>query len=123
MTRDEIMNMQAGREMDALIAEKVMGYARCSTGFIDGAYWISGEPDFFQPSTYLDDFWKVIVKLEKHPDEILFSMVRKGLDKDKLFWHARFRKCQGNQRDYIAYDKDICAAGCRAALLAVMGDE
>jgi hypothetical protein len=29
MTRDEILNMEAGRDMDALVAEKAMGWTRC----------------------------------------------------------------------------------------------
>jgi hypothetical protein len=32
MTKDEILNMPAGREMDALIAEKVMGWKRPPSG-------------------------------------------------------------------------------------------
>lgn len=51
MTRDEILSMPAGREMDALIAEKIMGwkYNQLGDAWIrTGESWIGCNE--FQPS-------------------------------------------------------------------------
>lgn len=41
MTRDEILNMKAGREMDALVAEQVMGWTNCQK--CEFATWLSSD--------------------------------------------------------------------------------
>lgn len=64
MTREQILAMQPGRELDALVAEKVMGL----TNF----YWLSGER-FYGPeyqhnrlsdySTDISAAWEVVDKI------------------------------------------------------------
>jgi len=39
MTRDEILSMEAGRELDALVATEVMGWAKC----VPGTGWLLDE--------------------------------------------------------------------------------
>lgn len=71
MTHDEILNMEAGRELDTLIAEKVMGWARWKGATLG---W-ENPPSFFrtweltsygsfQPSTDISAAWDVIEKME-----------------------------------------------------------
>ena len=135
-------NIRAGSELDALIADKVMGWRKLD--FIPPSVWfvnrvfedlpdvvyfenVSGEIVVacelgytrFRPSSQIADAWDVIKKLEEHPDEILASITRQGFTKGDLVWQARFRKCGGNQHDYIAQAKDAPLAICLAALLVM----
>jgi hypothetical protein len=125
MTRDKVLIMEAGRELDALVAEKVMGVN--TDRFIWKRY---GKPDSIQNEDYggprhystdIDAAWQVVEKLEQHPDEILFSCSRKG--GKELVWEMRFRKCRGNQHDYIASAPTAPLAICRAALLTLGGSD
>lgn len=108
MTRDEILNMEAGREMDALIEKNI----------VRNFYVFNNEYPSY--STDLIAAWVIIPALEFHPDEILFKLVRKGSDRNSLKWGAEFRKCRDNQQYYYAQADTAPLAICRAALLAVM---
>ena len=77
-TRDEILTMEAGREMDALVSEKVMGYQRGDELEWSRAYWVDkSDPKTFRilgliedtydelawsPSTNIDEAWMVLEK-------------------------------------------------------------
>jgi hypothetical protein len=141
MTRDKVLVMEAGRELDALVAEKVMGAGKkCADnkGTNGCAYWglcweceenrregyFGWHPHDLVPwhySTDIDAAWQVVEKMEQHPDEILFSCSRKGWR--ELEWEVRFRKCRGNQHDYIASAPTAPLAICRAALLTLGGSD
>jgi len=121
MTRDEILNMPAGKEMDALIASEVMGY---DWRYID-AYpyrhrWISESGDTFdieelEFSSDIAMAWRVV---EKMSEEWCFN-VSTGHD---------FRKypglsfgCKLDSKEFIsthfALAETAPLAICRAALL------
>ena len=94
MTRDEITNMPAGRELDALVAEKVMGW-------YPNATW--------SPSTDIASAWQVInilISLRKRP-RLMFVAENE--------WKVYF-----DIGDAEAYGSIASLAICRAALLAVM---
>jgi hypothetical protein len=134
MNRDEIMKLEAGRELDTLVAEKVMGLTadKEHCPYCGAEMWIGAlrsrcsscsEWRYGWYKNYSDDIsaaWEVIEKLETHPDQILFSLVRKGAEMHLLKWCAEFRKCLGSQKYYYAEAKTAPLAICRAALLAVM---
>lgn len=66
MTHDEILNMEAGREMDALVAEKVMGWREYDYKFYSS--WEIAEGVFrrmseFQPSIDIASAWEVVEKI------------------------------------------------------------
>ena len=83
MTKDEIMQMEAGREMDELIATEVMGWAIGDRGahyvYNDGVnvhFVIAGE---FEPSTDISAAWQVMEwmrdnTIEKYTAPSLFSV-------------------------------------------------
>lgn len=119
MNHDEILNMPAGREMDALIAKKVMGLQKCGDSFVDGLYWLpSGIPDY--PPEYSSDMsaaWQVVESLRKRDYRIFLSYARNivtiTLDHDN---HHK-------DMDFWIEAKTAPLAICRAALLAVMENQ
>jgi hypothetical protein len=125
MTKDEILSMEAGEKMDALIAEKVMGIdlSQICDGDMydeDGDHWSCTScsetggwgTDFehtISPkhySTYIAAAWKVVEKLE------LSVVPYLGLVK----WHAANEKV-------IAFAAAAPLAICRAALLSTLKKE
>lgn len=127
MTRDEIMNMPAGREMDALIA-KVCGWvvddltAFSPTGSANSRT-AHGDDDWLEYySTDCTSAWKAIEALENDPDEYLTDILRISEDGTKagLVWSVRIRAL-GNDRYIFSSAETAPLAICRAALFAVMG--
>lgn len=124
LTRDEILNMPAGREMDALIAERVMGWEihPHKTHYIhnDGktGYFVPcGE---FQPSEDIAAAWQVVERMRyknfysQHTDLTLAS-------ENEEWWSWTFI----DHNPLAGYSEKATAetaplAICRAALLAVM---
>jgi len=69
LTREEIMNMKPGRELDALVAEKVMGW---KTNWLKTDWWEEINPNThrhkglvkdFKPSTDIAAAWEVVEKM------------------------------------------------------------
>ena len=60
------IDMDAGRELDALVAEKVMGYRLSFIHPITGAplYSNGGGSFSFRPSTDIDAAWEVVMAVE-----------------------------------------------------------
>jgi hypothetical protein len=136
MTRDEILAMEPGRELDALVAEKVMGWTvfRSETpnhydlldeeyahGFPPGEDINSVPFEIEEYTTDISPAWKV---LEKHRNrKNLVTLVG-----DEKKW-----KCRITAMINVVYGIDVhdtqCEfktapeAICKAALLAVMGQE
>lgn len=136
MTRDEILNMPAGEEIDALIAEHVFGdkkptqaldanhvmlsmigvthpYTSAGGSWTGVAYWEEGDIPRWVAKNYSTDIaaaWEVVDKLYG------ITLVR-----HKVFWHCIFDKSTEGERDedYMQGDT-VPLAICRAALLAVM---
>lgn len=125
MTREDILNMPAGREMDALIAV-LLGWriddmtATSPTGSSNSRHkgddnWLP----YYSDST--DDAWRVVEALEANQNEYLTDILRVSKDGTKagLEWAVRIRAIG------INYDVVVCAstfplAICRAALFASM---
>ena len=69
MTRDEILAMKPGRELDARVAEKVMGW---KTNWLKTDWWEEINPNThhhkglvkdFKPSTDISAAWEVVEKM------------------------------------------------------------
>jgi hypothetical protein len=117
MNRDEILAMEPGRELDALVAEKVMGYKlhypenydQCT---VDKGHII----DCFEPSTDISAAWEVVEKY-------FYVEVRKVNTKLELgnggIWCWRACVSKGDGYSSIATSETAPEAICKAALLAV----
>lgn len=106
MTRDEILAMPAGRELDSQVAEKVMGLKQSPKNAEFFQYW----PYAFEParpySTDIAAAWEVVGKFG------LFNLTRYG----DGTWGAQ---------DNARFDEPVVAetaplAICRASLLALL---
>ena len=130
MKRDEILKMEAGREMDALIAEKVMDWKNIHktteyedpdtihmTGemnpFIVGnVAWVDWEVEIFPFSTSLLDAWMVVEKLRS---KYLISV-----RSDFNHYGCAIRLLGLDDLVAVTYGDTAPLAICRAALLAAM---
>lgn len=74
MTRDEILNMPAGREMDVLISDKVFGMRlEKNYGLAGGYYWVGNGVHFGErPANDVEEYstdiaaaWKVVEKISE----------------------------------------------------------
>ena len=120
MTRDEILKMPAGYEMNKLIATNVMGWALVNNhGEAGGKFWIGHGGSFGDmPERYLPDFsgeiapaFSVVEKLQE--SGLGFSISDYSPSKG---WCAEF---YGKQQNSKADGETAPLAICRAALLAV----
>ncbi len=105
MKREEIEKMPAGREMDALIAEKVMGWNTKTTPHMN--------PSFSTVSGVAIQIVEKMIEYEKFmngADQIIIT--RSG---DRTKWYVEFRKPNWE----YAEDASLALSICRAALLAV----
>jgi hypothetical protein len=111
MTKDEILQMPAGRELDRAVAELVMGWKLANHIWATPEGRIEYSDTFFNPSSDLGMAWEVVTKMED-----------KG-----WYWDGNSRK-RSPRCVWIFHfgDKIIRGASdflpvsiCRAALLAV----
>jgi hypothetical protein len=111
MARDEILNMEAGREMDALVAEKVMGYERVPDikpyGFGDA--WLQ------HYSTDIAAAWQVVGKLENN--DFWWEASNVVPNSDPIVYEWKFVTV-GRQGEACEFTAPL--AICRAALLATL---
>jgi hypothetical protein len=137
-----IDEMQAGREMDVLIAEKVMGWAIHSRNI---AWWVKVADknevttevmgftygkDRFAPSTDIADAWQVVKHMKKQRWSFRFSNNAYADEQNAAAFYQAFR---GIGLDiltglYVYEDKawavgDECTAICLAALKAMGVEE
>lgn len=141
MTRDEILNMEAGREMDALVATIIMGLEvhrleksyrgeRSTPGSKVPGEWIhhvlyvyhtptSRNLDVSHYSANISAAWEVVEKLQAEPLEYYFGINRTpSIPYEKTgrtHWHCELGGKMG-------YADTAPLAICKAALLAVMDD-
>lgn len=136
-TKDEILNMPAGREMDVLIAEKAMGYewgvAECEMLFFSERIE-KGAPCLFSPDGspfveyYTEDMnaaWLLaesMVEKYKCDIDVGYNAPRKGLNRPPFFC-----RIQGGSLEYDNFDCMLVVRAATAplaigyvALLAVM---
>ena len=107
MNRDKILSMEAGRELDALIAEKVLGYRwnRQHLAYQKSPVeWVFNLPGY---STNISAAWKVVMAFDSKGLVV-------SLDNEGEGWNC----CIGDR--YIEGQESPELAICRAALLAVM---
>lgn len=125
MTRDEILNMPAGRKIDALIAEYVMGWKRvirwsgsdeisCLVHPTDGSYY----PDEFQMwSKDVNSAFEVVENLREKLGTCKFYTVVDPKQGNNI--RAIFDPILDDV-NFEASADTVPLAICRAALLAVM---
>ena len=130
MTRDEILTMEAGREMDCIIAENVFGWKRGK--YFDDAgqlVWITPSNQFYSAgstpdySTDMTAAWQVVEKLSK--PHIFINLSKFG---DKYVCDIENMEDYSNpEKQFNRWKIDFCnspaLAICRAALLMTIGGE
>lgn len=96
MNREDILAMKPSRELDAFVAEKVMGYE-------PGTATLGG----WHPSEDLSAAWEVVEGLRDKYYHIEIMT-------DEEFWKVR------TNADEWVFSRNLTEAICKAALLAVM---
>ncbi len=136
MTHDEIMKLEAGRELDALVAEKVMGYTPVKVteypAYDDNRNWVDIGDYVIYPegvafctrvkdySTDISAAWQVMEKIES-----LDNVQGVGLRGGEYYWKQyslRWNFWVNNNGMYPevdVYGETAPLAICRAALMAV----
>ena len=128
MTRDEIRNMPAGREMDALIAERVLdldvnGDRVCGKGFIKNMN-VRLLPHY---STNMSAAWEVVEKIKDWGEgwcPQIYWDDNDGLEPGE--WVAEFNKYWEAENDYRHFEAVADTAPlaiCCAALLTTIKEE
>lgn len=80
MRRDEMLAMEPGRELDALIAEKVMNFKIESPSAEQCTIWDGREVRYFEPSTDIAAAWEVVDRMreEAPPNRECFKKLMGG---------------------------------------------
>ncbi len=135
MTRDEILKLPAGGDIDELVAEKVMGfrvYRNESMGHHiaypdkeSNKYWFKpiGQLGTFcnwSPSTDIATAWEVVSATAKEPFAWYIESVNIK-DKPVIWWVGYWGGPTEEIFMYSAEDESLSLAICRAALLFTMG--
>ena len=118
MNRDEILNMEAGRELDALVAEHVMKWKwEDGAGTGGPSSWEGATGEFcveFEPSTDIAAAWEVVERVTAIPTTIREAR-RAANTKFAYQWEDAGVWAMAAQEAVLFI--------CRAALLAVMEDD
>ena len=112
MTKDEILAMKPGRELDTLVAEKIFGleYMECIGCYIDSN---GDEQKIQRHSTDIETAWEVIEKIIANKLEPMLSF-QNGL------WCMAILNARYNDPFIdLAQCKTAPEAICKAALVAV----
>ena len=145
MNENEIRNMEAGRGLDALVAERVMRIAIMSDERKRTAAWGHGksspgnvkavngvfiyyndrggikkvEQAFHRYSTNIAAAWEVVEKMRERGLDVSIA------NREHNTWGVDFWRTvkRGEDRCWFGDAGALPLAICRAALLAVMGDE
>lgn len=115
------MEYKPGRELDALIAEKVMGYKRGPKAPTGRYYWSDGGASFpFSPSTDIAAAWEVFQTIAKRWEDPWAGFV---FDGKELIWSCHFSRqiLGGIVGEAGAHADTAPHAICLAALKAVEG--
>lgn len=112
MSKDEILAMKPGRELDALVAEKVMGLPK-PYETRPGGDWVYNVQDSFVPvrtlkrySTDISAAWEVVEKMDA--DSFDLKIIKSGQYNEVTIG------------DKTVVRVNILEAICKAALLVVM---
>jgi hypothetical protein len=124
MNADDIRKMEAGRETDSWVAEKVMGWKRVSHE-THGSWWIRGiAPDgqtlyathTWSPSTDIAAAWQVVEKMESMGGHVIISSPGRWCESGG-WW--RVQVSAGKGRGAVCAEDTAPLAICKAVLLAV----
>ena len=121
MTRDETMALEAGRELDALIENKVMGnahdWANCRWCQDPGRD--SWNPHIPRYSKDIAAVWHVVEKIAVEP--LAFHLETTNMPGGPIYWALFWgdNLNTGGIDEYAAEASTAPLAICRAALLAV----
>jgi len=136
MTRDEILAMEPGRELDVLVAEEVMGFdvvedpesAICGGSRVSGGLWVIIERDYHewghkvdQSEPYSTDIaaaWEVVEKMDERKRWV---HIRSSMDQNlkERGWAVDMGRWWNRTRLGV-WARTVPEAICKAALLAVM---
>jgi hypothetical protein len=119
LTREQVLEMGAGIEIDKLVAIHVMGwetrkYYGSGDGYHEhyirdgGKYENVHYPDRWQPSNYIDSAWEVVEKMGH------FTQLTSDMYHGKLKWHCSFSVVDSVDAETAPL------AICRAALLSII---
>jgi len=132
MTKDEILNMPAGREMDALIAEHVMGWKKIVIGGVSWylregplgmSYQYMTQAGDFAPSEDIAAAFQVVAKMrEKGFDFYAEWVTEKAVNRQNSMPWACFSPDDG-ESVYSASGATMPLAIGYAALLAMDGKQ
>ena len=116
MTRDEILAMKAGRELDALVAEKVMGVKNMEQWLINHRMDETG-----QYSTDIAAAWEVVEKMRQRfrdsSKTVLFGCHENLAGNWTAYW---YQSTDTMPPQWEAISESLPEAISKAALLAVM---
>lgn len=148
MTREEILAMETGRELDALIAERLFGWRRikgpkfdydgpCESGDVLIPPTIVNDDEAFQMmpprgsipfyyfvnrkwSTDISAAWEVVEKMKRNGWSV--SITTWGNDKlERSEWQDKWKVVFGFEKGpYVFLSDSIAEAASKAALLAVL---
>lgn len=117
LTQEQILALPAGREIDVLVATKVMGWTLHEKG-----YYICPDRDYhptiytWLPSDEIPSAWEVVEKLISSDSEVaICSLLPNDANPGKADWHVEVSGWKG----FDARANTMPLAVCRAALLAV----
>lgn len=108
------------REIDRLVAEKVMGWKideQVSNDDVVAVFDEKGNWGTFKPTEWIQDAWQVV---EKMREGRIFSLCDAWDENDEPIFYANFQYNDGyHVVNYDAYAKTATLAICLAALKAV----
>ena len=127
MTKEEILNMEPGLELDRLVAEWVMGWKEehieDDRWHINANFWCRGneigpQVQKWSPSTDIAAAWEVVEKLASQGIMVVIESQGPLNNIYKVLFYR-----WGTNTIVGMAEGNICEAICRAALLAVQSGE
>jgi hypothetical protein len=107
MTRDEILNLEAGREMDALVADEIMPELIEYRGRFANEYSTDIRAAFEVFDVLRKKFWSTSITQWDHSDKVLIE--------------CEYRTGHGEPRKHLdVYADTVPLAICRAALITTL---
>ena len=122
MTRDEILAMPAGPELDALVAELVMGWTKGPMDWMMREPWV--RPDGchvfpWHPSTEIAAAWEVFEKMLSLGHDVKIYAISGYMIQAEVLMDEG----ESLARGLFGRGNAAPLAICKSALLAVMGDK
>ena len=131
MTKEEILNMEPGPELDRLVAERVMGWRSLKEYILigEGGPFVSGvyyDGKLWSPSIDIAAAWEVI----RRCNELgwAFELTQVGLcpkvppgEGHGILWAVRLVRLWGGPTRTVFLEGPLLPTVCKAALLAVAG--